>query len=116
MVALLVGAALGVASCGGDTSAGNIAEMTASAFAQQSVTIPAGSAVHFVDDVDGATHQLCLGTNGECHSTANGPVLLRSPGMSMRAGQSKDVVFPAAGTYAVTCTIHPQMKLTITVH
>ena len=78
--------------------------------------ISAGQALHMVDAQDtGGTHTLCLGENGTCDTSASGPAELKGPGMSFSPGTTKDVTFSTAGTYHITCTIHPSMNVTINV-
>jgi plastocyanin len=107
-----------VAGCGkpASTTTGNSnsAVMTASTFATTSVTIKAGQAVHF-DDTNGGYHIICLGTDQVCDQTATGPSELMGQGFTINAGQTKDVTFASAGTYKITCTVHPSMNLTVTV-
>ena len=91
-------------------------ELGPSAFAQTTVTLSAGQALRVVDpSATGGTHILCLGTAGQCDASAQGPDSLLAPGLSLHPGDTKEIAFPSAGTYAVTCTIHPSMRLTITV-
>ncbi len=61
----------------------------------------------------GSTHILCIGENGACQSGAQGPSELTSAnGMQVDPGQTKQVKFDTAGTYKITCTIHPTMNMT----
>lgn len=87
-------------------------------FVQTSRTVKSGDTVIFKDASDGAPHVICVGTNGQCNaSDATGtlPTELKAPGFNINPGESKNVTFTAPGTYKVTCTIHPQMNMTITV-
>ena len=108
-----------LAGCGGSSGgggAGNELDMGGASFTQTSITLSAGQALHMVDSQDtGGTHTLCLGQNGTCDSSATGPSELKGPGMSFSPGTTKDVTFSTAGTYHITCTIHPSMNVTITV-
>lgn len=118
---LLLTLALAVAGCGGASGgssggASNEVDLGAASFEQTSVTLNSGQALHIVDpQASGGTHNLCLGQNGNCDSTMSGPSELQRPGMMINAGDTKDITFSAAGTYHVTCTIHPNMNLTVTV-
>ena len=112
---------LGVAACGKPApgtstgGGGNAVPMGASTFSVASITIKAGQAVHF-DDSNGAYHVLCLGKDQQCDPNAAGPAELKVPsGHTINSGQTWDVTFPTAGTYEVTCTVHPNMNVTITV-
>jgi plastocyanin len=95
---------------------GGTVTLSSGAFLQASVTISAGQAVRLVNPADtGGTHHLCLGQNGKCDPAAQGPADLQSPGFQFTPGESRDIGFTHAGQYAVTCTIHPSMKLVISV-
>jgi plastocyanin len=120
--ALLLLMALVLFGCGkqpgGNTSntstpAGTV-QMTGNNFVQHSVTIKAGQAVHF-DDSNGGLHIICLGKDQVCDKTAQGPQEVMGDGFTIQPGQTKDVVFPTAGTYQITCSVHPDMNLTVTV-
>ena len=106
-----------LAACGQSTAASNEVSMAESDFSATSVTIKAGQAVHFTDPAGvGATHIVCLGSDGNCDTTASGPQALESGGFTINAGDPpRDVTFPTAGTYKITCSIHPSMNLTVTV-
>jgi plastocyanin len=115
--------ALGLVGCGKTNTTGsntggssNTVSMTSDNFVQHSVTVKAGQAVVFDDPSTGGTHIICLGKDGTCDKSANGPAELKDPGFQINAGDpSKSVTFDTAGTYDVTCSIHPQMNLTVTV-
>jgi plastocyanin len=106
-------AACGESSAGGS---GNELDMGAASFTQTSITLSTGQALHMVDSQDsGGTHMICIGQNGKCDSGANGPSELADPGMAFSPGTTKDVTFSTAGAYHITCTIHPNMNVTVTV-
>lgn len=87
-----------------------------SAFSQTLVTLSAGQSLRFDDPATtGGTHILCLGANGQCDASAQGPDSLLAPGLSVHPGDTKEIAFLKAGMYDVTCTIHPNMHLTISV-
>lgn len=122
---LLLILTLGLAACGqtsngsgggaqGGASANEV-EMGVANFVQSSVTIEKGQSVHFVVQQSGAAHILCTGKNGQCDTGASASKDLDSPGFTIQPGESHDVRFDNAGTYAVTCTLHPMMNLVITV-
>jgi plastocyanin len=119
LVALL---ALSAAACGGDSGssgsgsgAATITLDTSSFTGNTNVTIKAGEAVTF-DDSSGGTHMLVTGTNGQFTATTGAPSeLSSSTGLALQAGDKKTIAFPTAGTYQITCTIHPSMQATITV-
>ena len=113
---VIAGCGGGSASGGGSGGASNEVDLGAASFEQSSVTLTSGQALHLVDSqASGGTHNLCIGQNGTCDSSASGPSELKGPGMMINAGDTKDITFSAAGTYHVTCTIHPNMNLTVTV-
>lgn len=116
---LTLALALGVAACGASANPNapaNEVDMGGSNFFQTTRTISAGQSIHFVDEQGGTTHILCIGHDGHCDAGGNGPQALLGQGFTIQPGQSRDVQFDAAGTYAITCTIHPSMNLTVTVH
>ncbi len=117
-MALAIATAVGMAACGGSSTASippDTVQLYISTLAPTSLSVPVGTNVHFVDEQSGSTHQMCLGDDGTCHSSANGPKSMLAPGFLIQPGQTMDVVFSAAGTFDITCTIHPEMNLTITV-
>jgi plastocyanin len=90
-VGLVVLLSVMIAACDGNAgSAGATIGLGSSSFTgTTNVTIKAGESVTF-DDSSGGTHHLV-------------------------PGDKKTVTFPTAGTYQITCTIHPSMQATITV-
>lgn len=119
LLPLLLLLALVLAACGGATAnpnaPANEVDMGAANFAQTSRTISTGQSIHFVDQQSGTMHILCIGRNGHCDASANGPQDLLGQGFTIQPGQTHDVQFATAGTYPITCTIHPNMNLTVTV-
>src|SRR5258707_76348 len=119
-VGLALFLALGVVACGGSSGSagggGSTISLGASSFSgNTSVTIKAGEAVTF-DDSSGGTHMLVTGTNGQFTAATGAPSELSSAtGLPLQAGDTKTVTFATAGTYQITCTIHPSMQATITV-
>ncbi len=108
---------LGLAACGQSSTAPNEVSMAATDFSVTSVTIKAGQAVHFTDPAGiGGPHTICLGANGVCAASAQGPLVLTGDGFTMNPGDpAKDVTFDTPGTYRITCSIHPAMNLTVIV-
>lgn len=82
-----------------------------------SVTIKAGQAVLFDDPASGGgTHILVIGHNGQFSSMSGAPSEFNSAsGTAFSPGDQKTVTFPNAGTFPITCTIHPSMQVTVTV-
>ena len=100
----------------GPSIAPGTVEMASTDFVNHAVTISAGQAVHFTDPADtGGTHILCLGTNETCDKSAQGPSELKGNDLQFNPGDSKDVTFATAGTYHVTCSIHQNMNVVVTV-
>jgi plastocyanin len=92
--------------------------MASATFVQQTCTIKAGDQVTFVDPSGtGNYHLLCFGKDQACVSNAAGPAALNtSSGVTFNAGDPpKSFTFATAGTYEVTCTVHSNMNVTITV-
>ena len=81
------------------------------------VTIKAGQSVTFSDPAStGGTHDLVTGTQGQFSAAAGAPSEFASRnGILFSPGDSKTITFPNAGTFGITCTIHPRMQATITV-
>src|SRR5262249_52874000 len=106
-----------LAACGQSASAPNEVDMTGSDFSPTNVTIKTGQVVHFSDPAGvGGTHIVCLGSDGNCDTAAQGPQALEGAGFTINAGDPpKDVTFTTPGTYKITCSIHPSMNLTVTV-
>jgi plastocyanin len=118
---LLVGgillAALTVAACaGGGGSNGSTITMGSGDFSgTTSITVKAGDAVTF-DDSNGGPHDLVIGTGGKFVAASGAPSDLNSSGgVAFSGGEKKTIVFPTAGTFSITCTLHPSMQATVTV-
>ncbi|HEV2237623.1 MAG TPA: plastocyanin/azurin family copper-binding protein [Ktedonobacterales bacterium] len=99
------------------TGGGNTVTMASVNFATTSLTVKAGDSVKFDDPSGGgAYHVLCFGKDEKCAANADGPAELNaSGGVIFNAGDSHSYTFAKAGTYEVTCTVHPNMNVTITV-
>jgi plastocyanin len=106
-----------LAACGQGPAAPNEVDVTASDFVTSAITMKVGEGVHFSDPgATGGIHILCLGTIGICDNSAQGPQALQGDGFTINAGDPpKDVTFDTPGTYTITCSIHPNMNLTVTV-
>jgi plastocyanin len=91
-------------------------QLNASNFVQTTRAIKVGQTLLFSDTVDGGgTHVICLGQDMQCDSQAQGPSALMSPGFTINGGTTKSITFLTAGTYQITCTLHPEMNLTVIV-
>jgi plastocyanin len=110
----LLTALLALAGCGGGGTPSNEVDMGVAAFQQESVTIKAGQAVHFVDPSSGGTHIICVGEDLKCEQQPGAPPeLTTAQGMNFNTGDVRDIVFPTAGTYNVICIIHPGMQVVV---
>lgn len=96
---------------------GGKVEMASVNFVQHTCTIKAGDQVTFVDPSTGGYHVLCFGKDQTCTANPNGPAELNaSSGVTFSQGDPpKSFTFATAGTYEVTCTVHPNMNVIITV-
>lgn len=114
LVTLAAALVLALAGCGGAASIE--VDMGVASFRQSQVTIKAGQAVHFVDPASGGTHVICVGKDLTCVAQTGAPDALNTTsGLTFNTGDTRDIVFPTAGTYVVICTIHPGMQVTVTV-
>lgn len=107
---------LAIAACGAPGSTSATITMGASSFTgTTTITIVAGGKVTF-DDSSGGTHNLVTGTNGKFAAAAGAPSEFASAtGLTFNPGDKKTITFAHAGTYQITCTIHPSMQVMITV-
>jgi plastocyanin len=92
------GASSDAGSAGGDT-----VSLAGSAFSPSELTIPAGTTVTFTDT---ANHTVTEGADGEA---------VDDPIVDEDGGSDIEVTFDEPGTYNITCKIHPNMNMTITV-
>jgi len=86
---------------GGDM--GDTVSLAGGRFAPAELTIPAGTTVTFTDT---SSHTVTEGTDGA-------PV--DDPIVDEEGGADIEVTFDEAGTYNITCRVHPTMNMTITV-
>jgi len=116
--------ALAAAGCGvGDTGSGgpngasdsdNTIFLTGDNFVQHSIHIAPGATLRF-DDTGGVAHQICVGEDMRCESNARAPKALQGAGLGIKPPEIKPVAFTNPGVYHLTCTIHPNMNLIVTV-
>ena len=107
----------GAGGTGGGASAAVI-KMGASSFVgNTTLTVKVGSSVKFDDsDPNAGTHILVAGTNGAPVVQPGAPDVFMGDGDTFNPGdKATSITFPTAGTYTITCTIHPTMLATITV-
>ena len=72
-------------------------------FAPARLTVVKGSVVHFAND-ETFYHHAFVDTPQFSADTGDIP-----------PGESRDIVFSRAGTYTISCAIHPQMRMTVDV-
>ena len=81
--------------------------LESSNFDPSELTIPAGTTILFLN-ADSYTHTVTEGTGGQA---VDDPIVDRE----IAQNRSVRVTFDEAGTYDITCEIHPSMQLTVTV-
>ena len=84
-------------------------------FVPQTIEIPEGETIRFINQSSTITQTLCLGSNQHCDPNLVLPRGLVSPGVRISPEQSKDVVFDTFGTFTITSTAVPGINLTVTV-
>lgn len=105
-------------SGGGGNGSPNTLTMGGSSFAgATSFSITAGQSITFADPSgSGGIHHLVTGSGGQFSAQPGAPSeFATADGISFNPGDSKTITFPTAGTFTITCTIHPSMQATITV-
>ena len=86
---------------GGET--GNTVSLAGNQFSPSTLTVSAGDTVTFTDT---ASHTVTEGTDGTA---------VDDPIVDETGGADVEVVFDEPGTYNITCKVHPEMNMTITV-
>jgi len=118
MLALVAALMLALGACSGGTSAtatpaadggdgadtGETVSLSGGQFSPSTLTIPVGSTVTFTD---GAGHTVTNGSDGEA---VDDPIIDEE-----WSGEPIVFSFDEAGTFDITCRIHPGMNMTITV-
>ncbi len=96
------------ATTGGSASAATIT-MGQFSFVNNTVTIKAGQSVTFNDpEADGGVHNLVTGSAGHFTAATGAPSeFASSGGVNFSPGDTMTIMFPTAGTFSITCTIHP---------
>jgi plastocyanin len=87
----------------GAGAAGETVSLAGFAFSPSELTISAGTTVTFTDT---ANHTVTEGTDGEA---------VDDPIVDEDGGSDVQVTFDEPGTYNITCKIHPDMNMTVTV-
>ena len=105
---------------GGSTSGGCVTgqtvTMAAVTFAETCVNAKVNTPVIFNDPASsGGVHIICIGHNQACKAGATGPKDLLGSGFQIVQGQTHSVTFTTPGTYDITCVVHPNMNVTVTV-
>jgi plastocyanin len=95
----------------------NTVRMEGAAFNISSITISKGSTITFLDDPNnGALHILVVGQNGQQESEQGATDFGGLAGERVDVGSTWTTSpWNTAGTYHVTCTVHPTMNLTVKV-
>lgn len=116
LLATLALAACSTGGSGGGGANGSTISMGFGSFSgTTSITVKAGDAVTF-DDSSGGAHQLVIGTGGNFTAASGAPSQLNNAtGVMFNGGDKQNIVFPSAGTFQITCRIHPSMQATVTV-
>lgn len=94
-------ASVGDASEGAST--GETVSLAGGQFSPATLTIPVGTTVTFTDT---ANHTVTEGTDGTA---------VDDPIVDEEGGSDITVTFDEAGTFNLTCKIHPSMNMTVTV-
>lgn len=99
------------------TPAGPTITMINYSWSPTTLAIKAGQAVTFTFSNQWTeTHIDVTGKNGQYIAEPGAPPEFNSPtGTTFNPGDTKSIVFANAGTFDITCTLHPPMQLTIKV-
>ena len=117
LAALLAALMLTLAACGGGGTAssapandggggsdtGETVSLSGGQFSPSTLTIPVGTTVTFTDSTG---HTVTEGSDG---------LAVDDPIVDEAGGSDVVVTFDEAGTFDITCKIHPNMNMTITV-
>jgi plastocyanin len=91
------------ADAGDGGGGGETVSMANTTFTPSSLTIQAGTTVTFTDT---SGHTVTEGSDG---------VAVDDPIVDEQGGSDVEVTFDEPGTYDITCKVHPEMNVTITV-
>ncbi len=97
----------GGASADAGSGSADQVELAGFAFSPSELTVAAGTTVTFVNN-DTSPHTVTEGSDGEAADGARFDE-------DVAAGEEVTVTFDEAGTYEITCTLHPEMNMTVTV-
>jgi len=87
----------------GGSESDNTVSLANNTFSPGSLTVAVGTTVTFTDT---GSHTVTEGSNG---TPADDPIVDESGGADI------EVTFDEPGTYSITCKIHPEMNMTVTV-
>ena len=95
----------------------NTVRMEGTSFNISSITISKGSTITFLDDPNnGALHILVVGQDGQQNSEQGAADFGGLSGQKVEIGSTWTTPpWNTAGTYHITCTVHPLMNLTVKV-
>ena len=88
---------------GGEPAGGETVSLAGGQFSPSELTIPLGTMVTFTDT---GGHTVTEGSDGEA---------VEDPIVDEQGGSDITVTFDEAGTYDITCRIHPNMNMTVIV-
>jgi plastocyanin len=100
-------AGMSMAASEGDGGAGGDTVVISGSSFGDDITVAAGTTVTFQND-DSAAHTVTNGTDG---TPTDGAAFDEE----VAGGESVEITFDEAGTFDVTCRIHPDMQMTVTV-
>lgn len=117
LLSLMLLLALAACDSGGNGSPNTLTLGGSGFVGSTNISITSGQAVTFDDPSDsGGIHHLVTGKDGQFSAQAGAPSQFASAdGINFNPGDSQSITFPTAGTFTITCTIHPTMLATITV-
>jgi plastocyanin len=82
----------------------------------RTITLHAGQTLRFREPATGGMHVLLAGTRGAAQPQAGAPAALNDPnGVSVYAGQERDLTFAQPGVYHITTLYHDAMQITVVV-
>jgi plastocyanin len=110
-----------VAACGGTSTpadlSANRVHTVGAFFSPTAITIKKGTTITFIDDANnGALHILVIGQYAQQATEQGAPDFGGYSGTRIDTGDTWTTPpWNIAGTFHVTCTVHPSMNLTVTV-
>ena len=90
--------------------------MTSNAFEPDRHTVERGGTITLVNETTGALHILVIGDQGIAQPAPGAPDFGGTAGHRSERGEVWTTpAWETAGTFRVTCTVHPEMNLDVTV-